>query len=602
MLYKIKKLLESFASRLSELGAMLVWPVERSVQALTHGFFSIWERTEGLFDRLGHGITWPFRMVGRVVAAIGRTVLPESVRDRFGSVGSLPARFFARVLQASEALNLDRPLLWLVWLLQPLWRPLAALGGFVYAWFITRHWRQLLMAVPALVMLSPFAAVWAHSMWVGKGQVVSRYQTSMKDALEAQEYDRVRLYERKLAQLGVDTQLTDYRNALALAEEEKLEEAYQRMKLLAPEDQDGYASAHFWLAQHYMSGMLVQEQIVDSEEESLRLAKVHLDHLETLQLTGQYHQFLSSVWLIREGRFQEASELLQPLVTIMPGAAFERMRVSKRLQRVEQAREDARALITHMTTQQQRGNDLGVNELQWWLAAEEVIGNLGQMSVILDKWLAIEPDNQQAQVALARVYRQQAAQELREPLPDEQKIAKLWLQAAELEGRNEALVQTATELYENRGTSPSYGRILNALRDSPSTPPKLLLAIGTQAAVSEQYEEAREYFKATLERDATNPVAWNNYGLVLGKGNDTQLDEALSAVNKALEIAPMEHRFRETRGQILLRMQRWQEAVDDLEFALNGLPELEAIHQSLATAYDELGEEELAKLHQSQVE
>lgn len=581
---------------------MLVAPVERTLQAIAYGFFAVWESSERLFDRFGYAVTWPFRMFGRMLAALGRAVLPESVRDRLGSLGSLPARFFAKLLQASEALNLDRPLLWLVWLLQPFWRPVAALGGFVYAWFITRHWRQLLMAVPALVMLLPFGVVGAHSYWVGKGQVVTRYQASMKDALEAQEYDRVQLYERKLAQLGVDTQLTEYRNALALAEEGNLKEASQRMQFLAPEDHSGYASAHFWLAQNYMSGLLVREKIVTNEAESLRLAKVHLDHLEELQLTGQYHQFLQSVWLIRKGRLDEAAQLLQPLVTIMPSAAFERMRVSLRLKRAEQAREDARALITHMTTQQQRGNVIGVNELQWWLAAEEVIGNLGQMREILDKWLSIEPDNSQAQQALARVYRQQAAQELRDPLPDEQRIADLWLQASKLEGRNDALLQTATELYVNRGASPSYARILEALRDSPSTPPQLLLKIGTQAAISEQYEEAREYFKATLKRDATNAVAWNNYGLILGKGSDAQLDEALSAVNKALEIAPGEHRFRETRGQILLRLQRWQAAVEDLEFALNGLPELEAIHKSLATAYDALGEKELAKLHQAQVE
>lgn len=602
MLHRIKYILESFGNRLAELGAMLVWPVERSVQAIAHGFFAAWESTEGLFDRLGYAITWPFRLVGRLLTVAGRAVLPESVRDRLGSVGSLPARFLGKVLQASEALNLDRPLLWLVWLLQPLWRPVAALGGFVYAWFITRHWRQLLMAIPAVVMLLPFAAVWAHSSWGGKGQVVTRYQTSMKEALEAQEYDRVQLYERKLAQLGVDTQLTDYRNALALAEEDKLEEAYQRMQLLAPEDRTGYASAHFWLAQNYMSGLLVHEEIVANEAESLRLAKVHLDHLEELQFTGQYHQFLLSVWLIREGRLEEAAELLQDLVTIMPSAAFERMRVSLRLKRTEQAREDARALITHMTTLEQRGKVPDANELQWWLAAEEVLGNLEQMGEILDKWLLAEPENRQAQQALARVYRQQAAQRLRDPLPDEQEIASLWLKAAELEGRNDALIQTAGELYENRATSPSYARILQAFRESPKTPPQLFLAVGTQAAVAEQYEDARLYYKATLERDATSAVAWNNYGLVLGKGSDAQLDEALRAVDKALEIAPEEHRFRETRGQILLRMQRWQEAIEDLEFALNGLPQLEAIHQSLATAYDALGEKELAKLHQAQVD
>ena len=89
---------------------------------------------------------------------------------------------------------------------------------------------------------------------------------------------------------------------------------------------------------------------------------------------------------------------------------------------------------------------------------------------------------------------------------------------------------------------------------------------------------------------------------MLGKGENAELEKAMEAVNRALSLKPGEHRFYETRGQILLRLERWQEAVKDFEFALNGLPDLEAIHLGFATAYSALGEEELAQLHRSRVD
>ncbi|QDS96970.1 tetratricopeptide repeat protein [Adhaeretor mobilis] len=601
MFDKIHHLLTRLARALSEFGAMLVRPLERAAEAIAHTFFAAWESTEGLFANAFYWLTWPFRAVGRLIAAVGRGILPEAIREKLASMGSwlsaLPTRMVAAVLHASEALNLDRPLLGLVWLLQPLWRPIAAVGGFAYAWFTTREWRQLKWALPALVMLLPFAAVWAHSFWNGNGAVVSRYKDSMKEALETQDYESAQLYEQKLAQLGVDTQLTEYRTALALAEEDKLDEAYKRMQLLAPEEQTGYPSAHFWIAQRLVSG-----QLIDDKKESQRLAKVHLDHLESLNMTGSYQQFLRAILSVQDGQLEEAALLLKPLVAILPGAAFERMRINLALKRPEQAREDARALVTHVAGQERRGTVLLPGELQWWLAAEEVLGNLQKMRTILEKWRALEPENQQAKQALARVIRRQAAQLLKDPLPDQQQIVDLWLTAAELENNAGSLLQMARAIYKDRNKSPIYGRLLEALRESPRTPAQLLLAVGTEAAVAEQYQEARQFFEIAVQRDPTNPAAWNNYGLVLGEGADARLEEALVAVNRALEIAPQEYRFRETRGQILLRLKRWQEAIEDLEFALNGMPQLGAIHESLALAYTALGEDELANLHRTLVE
>ncbi len=604
MLDSLRRLVAKLIDGLVEFGALLVSPIERVVAAVTRTFFSAAEGAEGFFDQAGSWLFWPFRMLGRAVAALGRLCLPEAVREALanfmGGLSAVPARLLNALLHASEALNLDRPVLWLIWLLQPLWRPIAALGGFLYGWFVTRQWFAMRWGLPALVLLLPLALMSGYSWWIGNGAVISRYQADVKAALASQDYERAQLFERKLAQLGVDTELTEYRTALALAEEEKLEQAFERMQLLAPEDRPGYPSAHYWMVQQLMSGKLVQAELLADNDESRRLAKIHLDHLETLEIASEYLQYLRALWLAQGNQLAEAATVLEPLVAIMPNAAFESMRIHLALENTDRARRDARTLVTHMTTQVQRSAQLQPADYQQWLAAEEVLGNLKQMRTLLDEWIAIEPDSPEVQKALATVCRREAAQMLRDPLPDPKQIVELWLRAAELDQADDSLSSLVGTLYRDRDLQPIYEKVLVALRESPLTPSALLVAVGTEAAIAEQYLDAREFLAVAVERDDTNPVAWNNYGLVLSEGEDAQLEEALTAVNRALAIAPNEHRFRETRGQILLKLGRWQQAVDDLEFALNGLPDLAAIHVSLAKAYEALGSEELAELHRGQ--
>jgi predicted Zn-dependent protease len=71
----------------------------------------------------------------------------------------------------------------------------------------------------------------------------------------------------------------------------------------------------------------------------------------------------------------------------------------------------------------------------------------------------------------------------------------------------------------------------------------------------------------------------------------------LEASNRALQFSPDNYHLRETRGQILVKLERWDEAIGDLEFALNGLPNAPAIHRSLAISYDAVGNASLGAMH-----
>ena len=90
---------------------------------------------------------------------------------------------------------------------------------------------------------------------------------------------------------NTDTKLTDYRTAINLEEQEKFDEAYERMQRLAPDDRPGYPSAHYWMAMRLIDG-----KFVDSPEEGRARAKLHLDHLQQLGVEDPNLSLMRAIW------------------------------------------------------------------------------------------------------------------------------------------------------------------------------------------------------------------------------------------------------------------------------------------------------------------
>ncbi len=76
-----------------------------------------------------------------------------------------------------------------------------------------------------------------------------------------------------------------------------------------------------------------------------------------------------------------------------------------------------------------------------------------------------------------------------------------------------------------------------------------------------------------------------------------RLKRALSLVDCAIKRGPDFVEFRNTRGCILMKMERWNEAIHDLEMAEGAHPDQANVHAALAIAYKKLGDEKLSALH-----
>jgi predicted Zn-dependent protease len=156
------------------------------------------------------------------------------------------------------------------------------------------------------------------------------------------------------------------------------------------------------------------------------------------------------------------------------------------------------------------------------------------------------------------------------------------------------------DLYARRARMRAVDDMFTLLADDEKTPVQLTAGIGALAAMHGDMPLARRQLARVVAADPTHAVVWNNYAWALSREPDADPNAALEAVTRALALAPNEFRFRETRGQVLVQLGRWQEAVEDLEFALNGMPDARDVHLALATAYENLKDAEMARIHRQQ--
>jgi tetratricopeptide (TPR) repeat protein len=584
---------------LSAFVAAIVWPLDwalglamRTLLAASEGFDGV----EWGVLRVGRWLIAPLGFLWRLSRAALTAVVPQSLRNALGAPFRWAAlsghRFRMAIVHLVEMLNLDGVVVRLVKWTSPLWYPFAAAGGFFHAWLLTRNYRQLIWGLPVILVLLPLIGIAGWTMLWGRGSIAAQYRQAANEARQAKDYERVRLFERKLAQLGVATEFARFQTAIALAQDGKHTEAYEAMKQLAPVESPGYVQAHFWIVDQ-----LLKNTLSVSNDESHRLVKIHLDHLQALGMRGPQMDWLRAAWLALDNQPVEAAKVLAPIASGFAPAALMRLEINLQLKNVAAARADARLVCTHMEDHLRRGASLSADEYRFWAVAEELLGNITKAHELVGKWVELEPENAAARAILAELSWRlvQKALETVDPAPEH--LAALVLEAAEMTNNPSELRQQVERLYRLRSELPMIHEVIQRVAENDRASGRTLEALGTMAARHGDLEQARDYLRRALSKNPKNAVAWNNYAWITVQLPDGDPQDSLRAVNQALAIKPDDYRFRETRGQILVRLGKWQEAIADLEFAANGMPDSREVHLALAKVYDALGDKQLAEVH-----
>ena len=589
-------------NRLGNAWNWLIGPVERLFGRIADNVleaFDNFEALESVVFRLVSIIFWPFLALGKW---LGSWIPSEGP---FANLLSLPGRAIwylgERIFGLAEKLNLDGVLLVLAKLLTPLWWPIATFFGFLNAWLSTRRPKELALAVPALLLAAPFAYIAIAGTTQSQGEIAESYKIAVRDALEAGDGATVSLFERKLAQLGVDTRRTDYRTAIGMAKNGDLASAYQRMQRLAPDDTPGYAASHVWIIQQLLSGNLTasEEPALQNETQRFLLSEQHLGHLDEMGIAGPgLAQMLAYIYS-QTDRLPEAAKALQPYSNESLNAAAMRLRLLVALKQMKEARRQAKAVLL-LINYDRKNSSLGLADHETRVLAAELVGDDQRLEVSLKNWVASGDKDSRPTELLAALQRRQFRRLLATGTSNPNRVVDLLCDAARLGSPHEWTALQISLVADQRKSSHNAQLIWEGLLTTPNAPSDVLELVGTVAATHGEILTARKVYERLLAEKDEHFFVWNNYAWVLLQEPEIDAPGALVAVNRALKDRPLDHRFRETRGQVYIKLKRWNEAVKDLEFALNGMPESPNIHRSLGDAYEALGQQQLAQIHREQ--
>ena len=92
--------------------------------------------------------------------------------------------------------------------------------------------------------------------------------------------------------------------------------------------------------------------------------------------------------------------------------------------------------------------------------------------------------------------------------------------------------------------------------------------IGTSALAANQFQKARRHLETARRLAPSDPTVLNNLALSLVRSPDPDLQQALSLAEMVLQAIPRNPDALSTRAEILIALERWEEADRDLQTAL----------------------------------
>jgi tetratricopeptide (TPR) repeat protein len=134
-------------------------------------------------------------------------------------------------------------------------------------------------------------------------------------------------------------------------------------------------------------------------------------------------------------------------------------------------------------------------------------------------------------------------------------------------------------------------KVLLAAQSKFAKHPALMLTLGDMRFMQERYGEAENYYRELLHDNPGHAVALNNLALLLAL-QGKNLDESLSLINKAIEIAGPLSSMLDTRASVYIARGEAEKAIKDMdEVVADGATPVRLFHQAQAL---ELGKQKFA--------
>ena len=466
--------------------------------------------------------------------------------------------------------------------------PLCLLD-FAFGWWSTRHWRWLLLSLPAVAALLAAAWIVGQHRREPVGERVRAYEAAGMAALTRGDAPAADICFRRLAQLAPDSPTATYGLALAAERQQDLPRARQGMRQIAPQDRAGYPPAHFWLAQD------LARQDVPATPRTLAV----LEHDLRQAVRSASHQLEARVLLSQlcaaGGRTPEAIQQLEQVVSARPEYQLDLARLYARAGRDLEAAQAAAKAETVDRARLQAAPTQPRHRLR--LASAQLLqGRYEDAVQTLTAGLKLSDLRVYHQALAAAYVRWFEDRERADQAITPQQLGCLE-RALEHDADNARVLAILARLATQDGQAAADATaLLKPALAQGAAPAVVHLILGTHCLNQGDLDQGVMHLEQARQLNPRIPTVLNNLAWGLAERGAADLERALELAQAAQRLSP-DPEFCDTVGTILIKLGRPKEAVPELEKALRGLSGRAEIHGKLADLYEQLCDSELAALH-----
>ena len=472
-------------------------------------------------------------------------------------------------------------------------------GQFLHGWFLSLPLRQapkigLALVSIALFAITAIAGASNTSTWRDKvldGQIGAAFQREDFDTVEL-------VLNRKLTANPADPTLR-YQLGITHQWQDRDDAAVDVMRSLF-NSENHVPSAKWLLSNQYIGKPWTSLTDQDRQEFGRILRLINREEPNDYQAK----QLLADYYIASE-QLDRAVPLLDDLSVKEPMRGLQAAAVARRLGDTVSAERLARRTLE--TVDQRLDEDPKNLVLALAVAQNQVFLQRHQEAVnTLEKALRQADDEKNRQVlrkSLSDVligWVREIQQRSEISYEDQIRVMRLLEAAVRVSPNNPRVLQmVADQVLSTMNEKDEQIAMLRRSLVKGSSPGIAHFIRGTGALLLEDTESATRSLRMAAELLPNTPAILNNLAVALSQRGEEYYDEALTMSNQAIVQAttPTPHYF-ETRGQILVRLDRHEEAIVDLERALSEPSLAGPAHRALAVCYEKIGETEIAQMHE----
>ena len=460
-------------------------------------------------------------------------------------------------------------------------------------WFASRPQGELWGALPAVLLGLAWAAFGLMLLFTHPDRIREYYGATAIRALAVRDYKTARVAsQRHLLSWPDDArEQNEYELALAWFGLGQNQAGAAMLNLAAPVDQPGYAPAQLLLARYLLNWPHMTEPLRQQAER-------HLNHfLDQGTNTGEAHEMLGQIEFQR-GEWAAAQTNLLAAVATQPDAGLLLAVLARKAGDTNAMEHWSGVALDYYYGRVTKAAADDPPDRLGWAQTLSIRENYPEAIHLLEAGVKQSGVAVYAP-ALAELYAYWAAKVAREEPDNLAGQLKLLQQGLAYQPQDFRLLEPLLALSQPAGADLTSARqiLTNVREDQSAVAPLAQLLLAMDAAEVGDTGVAASAYARAFQQDPSLKVVANNLVLLLVLTKQPDLTRALALVQPMVEVMPNQPDFRNTRGQIYVKLGKWAAAVDDLEYALPLVLDKSATHTALAEAYQNLGMSALAAEH-----